>query len=396
MAFNDRETAKRPVQNEVVAALDVGTTSVRCLIGLVEGGRVSVIGIGNQVSRGLRVGTIVDMGAAERDIGLAIRAAEQMADVSVREALVNISGGQPTSRTIDVEIPISGREISDSDVQRAIAQARQFQHGADQELIHCIAVGYVVDANHGIRDPRALFGEKLGVKVHTVTAGSSAVRNLATCVLRHRLDIESIVVSPYASGMAALAEDEKDKGCVLIDMGGGTTTMSIFVDGKCVYAGCVPVGGCHVTNDIARGLTTPVSHAERLKTSYGSAIASVADGRKIIKVPQVGEDEPALANRVPKSFLVGIIQPRLEEIFEMVRTRLEDSGMDRLVRRRVILTGGASQMPGIRELAQIILDKQVRLGNPVQISGLPDAAMGPSLSTALGLLIMAARRRAKF
>lgn len=258
MAFNAGKRVKRQVRGGVIAALDVGTTKVCCFIARVEdGGVLRITGIGHQVSRGLRAGTIVDMDAAEQAIGTTVHTAEQMAGETIREVLVNISGGQPTSQTSNVEVPIGGHEVNNADVRRALAQARQFQGGADQELIHSIAVGYAIDGNRGIRDPRGMFGDKLGVQLHTVTAGSSAVRNLTTCIARCHLDIDSFVVSPYAAALAALVEDEMELGCTLIDMGGGTTTISVFFDGKCVYTDCVPVGGAHVTNDIARGLTTP-------------------------------------------------------------------------------------------------------------------------------------------
>jgi cell division protein FtsA len=177
-------------------------------------------------------------------------------------------------------------------------------------------------------------------------------------------------------------------------MGGGTTSIAVFFDGRVVFADCLPVGGAHVTADIARGLTTPVAHAERMKTLYGNAIPNVSDEREIIDVPQVGEDEPAEANHVPRSLLTGIIQPRLEEVFELVRGRLEASGFDKVSGRRVVVTGGASQLQGVRELAQLVLDKQVRMGRPLAIAGLAEATCGPAFSTAAGLIAHAVRREA--
>jgi cell division protein FtsA len=395
MAFNGGKKIKRPTRGDLIAALDVGTTKVCCFIAKIdEAGQARVVGIGHQVSRGLRAGTIVDMDAASQAIAHAVHAAEQMAGETIRDVVVNISGGQPTSRTTSVEVVVSGHEVGDADVRRALAQARQFQGTPEQELIHTLPVGYSIDGSRGIRDPRGMFGDRLEVQLHTVTAQASAVRNLATCVARCHLDIENFVVSPYAAGLAALVEDEMELGCTVIDMGGGTTTLAVFCEGNAVYTDCVPVGGGHVTNDIARGLTTPVVHAERMKTLYGSAMTSVADEREIIDVPQVGEDEPAQANHVPKSLLVGIIQPRLEEIFELVRDRLEASGFAKIAGRRVVLTGGASQLPGTRELAQLILDKQVRLGRPTRLAGLAEATGGPAFATAAGLLAHAAQQTA--
>jgi cell division protein FtsA len=231
--------------------------------------------------------------------------------------------------------------------------------------------------------------------MHVVTAATSAVRNAANCIGRCHLDIAGIVVSPYAAGLACLVEDETELGVTVVDMGGGTTTVAVFYDGNLVFADSIPVGGGHVTNDIARGLSTPIAHAERMKTLYGSAIASSADEREMITVPQVGEDEESQANHVPKSLLVGIIAPRLEETFELVRDRLDQSGFDKVAGRRVVLTGGACQLPGTRELAGLILDKQIRTGRPLRITGLAEATGGPAFSTAAGLVHFALSERAE-
>ena len=260
---------------------------------------------------------------------------------------------------------------------------------AERELIHSIPVGYTIDGNRGIRDPRGMFGDRLGASMHVVTAASGAVRNLSTVVERAHLDIDQLVVSPYASGLATLVEDEIDLGVTLIDMGGGTTSLAVFFDGAVVHTDTVPVGGCHVTNDVARGLSTPLIEAERLKTLYGSAIASASDERELIDVPLVGEDNRSQPNHVPKSYLNQIIQPRLEETFELVRGQLEASGFDKLAGRRVVLTGGASQLQGVRELAAAVLDKQVRMGRPIRLQGLAESTGGPAFATAAGLLAYA-------
>lgn len=396
MGFNGGKKPKRPTRGGVLAALDVGSTKVCCFIArLEEPGTVRVVGVGHQLAAGVRAGAIIDMEAAETSIGAAVHAAEQMAGETIRDVVVNVSGGYPVSHTINAEVAVPGHEVTDGDVRRALAHARSLQVGADSTLIHALPVGFSLDGNRGIRDPKGMYGDRLAVHVHVITAAAGAVRNLQTCVNRCHLDIESMVVSPYASALATLVEDEMELGVACIDMGGGTTTISVFFEGQMVWTDCIPVGGGHVTNDIARGLTTPVVHAERMKTLYGSAMANAADEREMIDVPQVGEEERASGNHVPKSLLVRIIQPRLEEIFELVRSRLEQSGFAKLAGRRVVLTGGASQLPGTRELAQLILDKQVRLGRPSRIGGLADANGGPAFSTAAGLLIHAVRHPAE-
>lgn len=394
MGFNGGKKPKRPTRGGVVAALDVGSTKVCCFIARVEDqGNVKVIGVGHQLAAGVRAGAIIDMEAAETSIGAAVHAAEQMAGETIREVVVNVSG--PISHTFNAEVTIPGQEVTESDVRRALAHARALQIGPESTLIHALPVGFSLDGNRGIRDPRGMYGDRLAVHVHVITALAGAVRNLHTCVARCHLDIESMMVSPYASALATLVEDEMELGVACIDLGGGTTTISVFFEGQMVWTDCIRLGGNHVTNDIARGLTTPVIHAERMKTLHGSAMASAADEREMIDVPQVGEEDRASGNNVPKSLLVRIIQPRLEEIFEQVRSRLEQSGFAKLAGRRVVLTGGASQLPGTRELAQLILDKQVRLGRPTRIGGLADANGGPAYSTAAGLLIHAVRHPAE-
>lgn len=380
-------------RNGLIAALDLGTTKVCCFVARTDGNAwPRVIGIGHQVSKGVRSGTIVDMEAAQSSILNTVHAAEQMAEETIHEILVNISSGHPTSRTLGVEITVNGHEIGDSDVRRLLEQAIPGDEPPERDLIHAIPVGFALDGGRGIRDPRGMYGERLGVDIHRITAGSGAVRNLTTCVARCHLDIGALVVSPYASGLAALVEDEMDLGVTLIDMGGGTTTIAVFFDGEVVHTDSVPLGGSHVTNDIARGLSTPLVHAERMKALYGSAIASPSDEHEIIDVPQIGEEPHTQANHVPKSILVGVIRPRIEETFELVRSRLEDSGFDKLTGHRVVLTGGASQLQGVDELAALILDKQVRMGRPKRIDGLAEAACGPAFSTCAGLLTHAAQK----
>ena len=221
------------------------------------------------------------------------------------------------------------------------------------------------------------------------------MRNHTAAIGRAHLEAEALVVSPYAAGLACLVEDERDLGVTVVDMGGGTTTIGVFFGGNLIFADAVPVGGMHVTHDIARGLSTPLAHAERMKALFGSAVSSTLDEREMIAVPQIGEEENSQVSHVPKSLLVSIIAPRLEETFELVRNRLDASGSDQVAGRRVVLTGGACQMHGARELAGLILDKQVRIGRPMRVKGLAEATQGPAFSTAAGLLHFALSERAE-
>jgi len=379
--------SKPKLRHGLIAALDVGTTKVCCFIARAsDDGTLRVLGIGHQLSRGMRNGAVVDMDEAEMAIRATVDAAEQMAEERIKEVILNVSGGQPNSTNLTVEVALNGHEIGEADIRRMLDHARNNSPANGQELVHSIPVGFTVDGNEGIRDPRGMFGDSLAVTIHLVTASPGPLRNLSTVVHRCHLDIETRVASAYASSLACLVDDERELGVTCLDMGGGTTSIAVFQGGHLVYTDSIPIGGMHVTNDIARGLSTPLNQAERMKTLYGSVIASPSDDREVLKVPLVGEDEDGATNQVPRSMLVQIIQPRLEETFEMVRSRLEAAGLDKAAGRRVVLTGGAAQLQGVRDLAALVLDKQVRLGRPVGLQGLPEATGGPAFSACAGLL----------
>jgi cell division protein FtsA len=301
--------------------------------------------------------------------------------------VVNLSAGQPQSQLINVGATVSGKAIGDEELREVLRYGRRQYQPDGQTIVHAIPTGYSLDGNKGIKDPRGMFGERLTARIHMVSAATAQIRNLALCVERCHLELAGLVVSPYASGLACLVEDEMQLGAMCIDMGGGATSLSIFGDGNCLYADVVALGGAHVTNDIARGLSTPLASAERMKTLYGSALASSTDDREMIDVPQVGEEsDHTTANHIPRSLLTGIIQPRLEETFELVRDRLKASGIEDAAGKRIVLTGGASQMTGARELAARMFDKNVRLARPFRLTGAADVAGGPAFSTCAGLL----------
>jgi len=389
-----RRSAIRP-RGSLIAAVDIGTTKVCCFIARISDDNPRVLGIGHQISRGVRNGTIVDLEAAGTSVVNAVHAAEQMAGETIQQVVTNLSGGFFASRLVKAEISVAGREITDTEVQRVLEQGHLIREPSDRHVIHSVPVGFSIDDSRGIRDPRGMFGDRLGVNMHMVTANAASVRSHVSAIGRSHLELDALVVSPYAAGLSCLVEDEIALGVTVIDMGGGTTTIGVFFDGNLIYADYVPVGGCHVTNDIARGLSTPVAHAERMKTLFGSAISSSTDEREMIAVPQVGEEDEGHVNHVPRSLLVGIVAPRIEETFELVRNRLEASGFDKMAGRRVVLTGGACQLHGAREFAALILDKQVRIGRPLQVMGLAEATGGPAFSTTVGLLHFALSERAE-
>ena len=373
-----------------VGVLDIGSTKVVCLIGRQEAdGRLRVLGFGWHRGKGVRGGGIVDLDEAERAIRAAVGQAEDMADTRLHKVTVNLTCGQPESRLLNVQWPVGGRAVEESDIRRVVAEGRARAEGDGRETIHAMPLTFSADETEGVADPRGLFCSTLTARLHIIDAATGALRSLGACVARCDLDIAEVVSAPMAAGLAVLVEDERELGVTVIDMGGGTTGMAVFGEGQLLHTAQLPVGGGHVTNDLARLLSTPVAHAERLKALYGNAAGCTDDERELLPVPLVGEEEHQIA-KVPRSMVVNIIRPRIEETFELVKERLERSGLTRAAGNRVVLTGGACQLAGVRELAAHMLGKQVRLGRPSALRGLPDAAAGPAFATAAGLLAWAA------
>jgi cell division protein FtsA len=372
-----------------IGVLDIGTTKIVCIIGRVESdGTTRSLGFGWQRARGVRNGGIVDIEEAERAIRGAVGQAENEADQRLKSITVNLSCGHPESRLFNVQWPVNGRAVSEADIRRVLLEARGRAAFDGRNIIHALPLGFAADDAQGIEDPRGLHCDLLSARVHVVDALHTAMLNLSGCLHRCDLEIADIVSAPLAAGTATLVEDERMLGATVIDMGGGTTGMAVFADGQLQHTAQLPIGGTHVTNDIARVLSTPVSHAERLKTLYGSAQASPDDEKELLPVPLVGEEDHHIL-KVPRSMVVNIIKPRVEETFELVKERLESSGLGRAAGGRVVLTGGASQLSGAREMATRILGRTVRHGRPATLRGLPDSASGPAFATAVGLLAWA-------
>ncbi len=385
-------------RSSVVSVLDVGSTKVCCIIarlrprdpGEALRGRthqIEIIGFGQRQAQGMKSGVVTDMEAAERCIRHAVDAAERMANLTVDSLIVSMSAGRLQSETYSASVALDGHEVQEDDIARVLRAGRSHSLTEGRSSIHSLPIGYSLDGNRGISDPTDMFGNKLGVDMHVVTADHAPIRNLELCVNRCHLQVEAFVATPYASGLSVLVDDEAELGVACIDMGGGTTTISIFVEGQFVHTDGFAIGGHHVTMDIARGLSTRLADAERLKTLAGSALPSVSDDREILTVPPVGDDERDLPHQVPRSALTRIIRPRVEEILELARDKINSSGFSAQVGRRLVLTGGASQLTGMSEVARRILARNVRLGRPLGAAGLPEIAKGPSFSAAVGLLI---------
>ncbi|MGF7161357.1 cell division protein FtsA [Rhodoligotrophos appendicifer] len=397
------QTRTKPANaSPIIAAIDIGSTKICCLIAEVQttrnktfGGdktrQLKILGVGHQATAGIRCGTITDIDKAEIAIRLVVDAAERMSGVSVDQVYVNVSGGRPRCESFTGETRIGGREVAAHDVERAIQVAGERIVAPGRVVLHTTPVQYALDDARGIRDPRGMFGERLSVDLNVVTVEPGPLRNLSLAIERCHLNIAGLVIAPYAAGRSVLVEDEMALGVTCIDMGGGTTSVAVFFEGNLVFADVIPIGGHHITNDIARGLSTPIAHAERMKTLYGSAIPSVCDERELLSVPLVGERGTDTVYKIPRSMLTGIVRPRLEETFELIKQRLNASGFAKLAGRRMVLTGGASQMTGARDLASQILDRHIRLGFPQPMTGMPEAIRTPNFAAVSGLLSYALR-----
>lgn len=382
----------------VVTVLDIGSSKVCCIVAQLKPrdespvlrGRthqIRTVGIGHQKSQGVKSGVVVDLDRAEHAVRLAVDAAERMAGLTVDSLIVNLSAGRLKSQTFSATINLGGHEAGASDIKRVLAAGSKQALKAEREVVHSLPVTFSLDGERGIRDPRGMVGDALGVDMHVLTGDSAPLRNLELCINRAHLSVERMVATPYASGLAALVDDELEMGAACIDMGGGTTTISVFADGKFVHGDAIPVGGNHVTLDMAKGLSTRLDHAERLKVMHGSALPGSADDRDIVSVQPIGGDEGDVPIQVPRSVMTRIIRARVEETLEILRDRLAKSGFGHVVGKRVVLTGGASQLAGLPEAARRILGRNVRIGRPLGVAGLPEAAKGPAFSTAVGLLI---------
>lgn len=380
----------KPRQSGPFGVLDIGTSKIACAIGRCESDHsLRVLGFGWQKGRGVRGGAVIEIGEAERAIRAAVGQAEEEAGVRLRSVTVNLSCGQPRSQVLNLQHQVGGRAVTQADIRRMLIDARNRAGTEGRSIIHALPLDFLVDDAEGIDDPRGLFCDTLGGRVHIIDAATTALRTLDACLARGDLEIAELVAAPMAAANAVLDRDERQLGVTVLDMGGGTTGMAVFANGHLQYTAQLPLGGVHVTNDIARVLSTPVAHAERLKTMYGNAEGSPDDEREYLPAPQVGEEDDQIA-KVPRSMVVNIIRPRLEETFELVRQRLEQEGLGTASGHRVVLTGGASQLSGMSDLAQRVLGRQVRIGRPISPRGLPDAAGGPAFATTVGLLGWAA------
>ncbi len=380
------------VKPYTLATLDVGSSKVSCIIAHITGKekKIEIVGYGYNASKGIKNGVVTDINQATLSMCNAVETAEQMANERINYVIVNISGEKTRSITRSTSISLhKNRPINEADIEKIINKSHVKINVADNELIHCLPTKYRVDGGEVLKSPRDIYGETLSLELMLGYYPEMLYKNLSTVIENAHLEIVLKSFSAYASALACMVDDEKEFGSTVIDIGGGTTSIVTFKDGFPTHFSTIPVGGNNITNDIAWGLTTSYAHAEDLKIRQGCAFLISQDETETINVYPVGEEDDNSIKQIHKSDLISIIAPRVEEIFEMINKKLIEHGLKDVVSHRVILTGGCSLLPGIRDIAALILDKQVRLGVARNIPNIPKELYSPIFSTALGMLLFA-------
>jgi len=369
--------------NEVIAGLDLGSTKVSVIVAEQTDDGVDIIGIGSVPCAGLKKGVVVNIDATVRAIKQAIEQAETMSGVKINTVYAGIAGSHVTGMNKEGVAAIANREVAQSDVERVLEQAKAIPLPGDRQVLHVLPQEYIVDGHDGIPEPIGMSGVRLEARCHLVTAASHAVENIIKCAERVNLHVAEVVLEPLASASAVLSADEREIGAVLIDIGGGTTDVIVYVDGAVVHTSVIPIGGINLTNDVASGLRTPVAEAERIKIKYGCAMTSMVDDEETIEVPSVGGRGPRV---LPRRVLAEIIEPRVEEIFHAVRHVIHESGYVDLLSSGAVLTGGATMLDGIAEMAEQVIGLPVRRGGPQGVGGLVDVVKSPAYATGVGLV----------
>ena len=378
---------------EIIVGLDIGTTKVVALVAEVSpDDRLNVIGMGSQDSRGLRKGVVVNIEETVSTISRVIQEVELMADCRVKDVYTGIAGSHIRSFNSNGMVAIKDKEVTTMDVERVIETARAMPIPADQEILHILTQEFIIDDQDGIREPIGMSGFRLEAKVHIVTGAVSAAQNIVKCVRRCGLEVNDLVLQPLASSYAVLSEDEKDLGVCLIDIGGGTTDLAVWTQGAIRHTSVIPIAGDQITNDIAMALRTPTREAEDIKCKFGCALSDLADPEDVLDVVGV-DDRPS--RKLSRRALADVIQPRVEELFELIQTELRRSGFEEVLSSGIVLTGGASIMPGMIELGEDVFHMPVRLGIPKYTDALADVIQTPRFATSYGLLLeaMAQRKR---
>ena len=380
-----------PRENKnLVVALDIGTSKVACLVAeLRADGSMEILGMGGHESKGLKKGVVVNIEATVAAIQRALEEAELMADCKIASAFVGIAGSHIRSFNSTGMVAVKDREVSALDVDRAIDTARAVNIPTDQQILHVLRQEFIIDGQEDVREPIGMSGVRLEVKVHIVTGAVSAAQNIIKCVRRCGLEVNDLILQPLASSRAVLSEDEKDLGVCLLDIGGGTTDIAIFTNGAIRHTSVIPIAGDQVTNDIAMALRTPTANAEEIKIRYACALTQLAGPDETIQVPGVG-DKPS--RELSRQALAEVVEPRYDELFTLVQAELRRSGYEEAIAAGIVLTGGASKIEGVIELAEEIFHMPVSLGAPRNVVGLKDIIRNPVYATGVGLLMYGKQR----
>lgn len=375
---------KQP-EKHLLVGIDIGTSKVVTIVGEVSpSGVVHIIGIGSSPSRGLKRGVVVNIDSTVQSIQRAIQEAELMAGCQIHSAYTGIAGSHIRSLNSHGIVAIKDQEVTQADVDRVIDAARAVAIPADQRILHILPQEFIIDNQDGIKEPIGMSGVRLEAKVHIVSGAVSAAQNVVKCVERCGLQVGDVILEQLASSYAVLSEDEKELGVCLIDIGGGTTDIAIFTEGAIRHTAVIPIAGDQVTNDIAIALRTPTQNAEEIKLKHACAMVDLAEAHATFQVSSVG-NRPG--RQLSKKALAEVCEPRYEELFTLVRAEIRRSGFESLIAAGIVLTGGASMVPGVLDLAENIFKAPVRLGQPERVTGLVDAVKNPQFATSVGLLL---------
>lgn len=372
----------------MIVGLDIGTTKIVAVVGEATPEGVQIVGIGSSPSKGLRKGVVINIEQTVSAIHKAIEDAERMAGGKIRKVCAGIAGSHIQGFNSHAIVAIKDGEVKQSDIDRAIEAAKAVSIPSDREILHILPQEFLVDGQDGIREPIGMSGHRLEAKIHIVTGAISSAQNIIKCAQRCNLEVTDVVLEQLASAYAVLSEDERELGVALVDIGGGTTDIAIFCNGSIQHTSVIPIGGQHLTNDIAVGLRTPGENAEEIKKSYGSASAKMIGKDEVIEVPSIG----ARPERILRRQILGdILEPRVEEIFELIAQEINKVGLRELLASGVVITGGSALLPGMVEVAEHVLGLPVRRGSPGGVGGLLDVVNSPMYATGVGLVLYGAR-----
>jgi cell division protein FtsA len=379
-------------QENIIVGLDIGTTKICAVVGEKTGDKINIVGIGTHPSIGLRKGVVVNIESTVESIQKAVEEAELMAGCEISSVYAGIAGGHITGFNSRGIVAIKGPEVTQQDVDRVIDAARAVAIPMDREVIHVIPQEFIIDDQGGIQNPVGMSGVRLEAKIHIVTGAVTSAHNIVKCANRSGLDVCDIVLEPLASGEAVLTNEEKDVGTALLDLGGGTSDLAIFSGKNIKHTFVLALGGSNLTNDISIGLRASMAEAEKIKKKYGTCVARSINSEETIEVPGMGGRKP---RKLPRQILGEILEPRVEEIFTLIKREIFRAGMDKVVTSGVVLTGGSSLLEGIEDIAETVFDLPSRLGTPRGISGLTDVVNNPMYATGVGLVLYGARVQPK-